>query len=84
MQVVTAGDVSHCTALPVVVGSNVQPAAAQNGLLAAQSFGTARSVAMDKARAEGATHLVWADEIVGAAGSFITARPYRCDRVASN
>lgn len=81
---VQAAAVVHCTALPTVVGSNAQPAALQNGVLTALSFGSARAVALKKARDEGATHLVWGDEIVGGAGSFITARPYRCDQVASN
>lgn len=76
-------EVAHCTALPTVVGTNAQPGAVQNGLLTAMSFGSARTVALSKAQSEGATHLVWGDEIVGGAGSFITAQPYRCDRVAS-
>jgi hypothetical protein len=76
-------EVAHCTALATVVGTHAQPGAMQNGLLTAQSFGSARAVALSKAKAEGATHLVWGDEIVGAAGSFITAQPYRCERVAS-
>lgn len=76
-------EVAHCTALATVVGTHAQPGAMQNGLLAARSFGSARAVALSKAQAEGATHVVWGDEIVGGAGSFITAQPYRCERVAS-
>lgn len=82
VQVASAHDVAHCTALPTVMGTNAQPVM-DNGLLAAQSFGSARAAVLAKAQAEGATHLVWGDEIVGGAGSFVTAQPYRCDRLAA-
>ena len=82
VQIASAAEVSHCAALPTVVGTNAQPVM-ENGMLAAQSFGSARAAVLTKAQAEGATHVVWGDEIVGGAGSFVTARPYRCDRLAA-
>lgn len=74
----TAEDVAKCQYVDDITGTS-----GWYGMFAAQGIDNAKSEALARAQATGATHIVWADQKPVYGSTVITGKAYRCEMPAA-